>query len=50
MSYFAHDSIEEEILADAQYLQRQKNASDVQIINALVEVLKFFTENLEEQD
>ena len=50
MSYFADDSIEEEILADCQYMQRQKNVSDIQIIKSLLEVVTFFTNNLEEQE
>ncbi len=49
MAYFSDGSIEEEILADVQYTQQQKNASDIQIIKALIEVLNFFTNNLEEQ-
>ena len=49
MSWFPEHSLEDEILSDVQYFQREHNASDVQIINALVEVLSFFSNKLEKE-
>ena len=50
MSYFPYGSLEEEILADTQYHQRVKGASDAQIIRALVQVLEYFVERIDERE
>ena len=44
MSYFAEGSLEDEILADVQYFQREKNATNLEVINALVKVVEYFIE------
>ena len=49
MSYFAHGSIEEEILADTQYTQREKGASNIEILTALVKVIEYFAEAVESE-
>lgn len=38
MSYFANGTLEDEILSDVQYFQRQNDASNIEIINALAAV------------
>lgn len=45
MSYFAEGSLEDEILSDVQYFQRTKDASNLEVIDALVKVVEYFIED-----
>jgi hypothetical protein len=47
MSVFVFGSIEEEILADTQYTQRQKGASNIEIVKALISVLEYYANEIE---
>lgn len=49
MGYFPYGSIEDEILSDTQYTQRQFNASDIEVVTALVKVLEYFTSAIESE-
>lgn len=50
MSYFNEGTLEDEILSDVQYFQRQKDATNLEVINALVQVLHFFVEEANRDD
>lgn len=47
-SYFGYGSVEEEILADAQYTQREKQVTNIEMVRALLQVAQYFAENAEE--
>lgn len=47
-NYFEYGSIAEEILADAQHFQREKQATNTQIVKALLEVAQYFIECAED--
>jgi hypothetical protein len=47
-NYFKCGSIAEEILADTQYLQREKQATNTEIVKALLEVAQYFIECAED--
>lgn len=48
MSYFDGDSIEESILTECRYIKDVRNASDVEMVKALVKVLEYYTECIDE--
>lgn len=43
-NYFEYGSIAEEILADAQYTKRQKQATNAEMVKALLMVAQYFIE------
>lgn len=49
MSYFPYGSIEEEILADTQYTQRNKNASNIEVLTALIKVSEYFADEVKRE-
>lgn len=48
MSYFTGDSIEESIFTECRYIKDIRNASDVEMVKALVKVLEYYTECIDE--
>lgn len=50
MSYFANGSLEDEILADVQYSQRKMDASNIEVMYALIQVVNYFAEVVRDDD
>ena len=50
MSYFAEGTIEDEILADVQYFQRKSDASNAEVLYALLKVANYFAEVVKNDD
>lgn len=46
MSYFANGTLEDEILSDVQYFQRENDATNLEVIKALAKVLQFFVDEV----